>query len=293
MGRTPLSWALITVFYIIYYSLLAGFWALMLFIFFQTIDDKEPRWVAKSSIIGTSPALGIRPGQTWELIDSSIIMFNKDSAKDTDELAGWEGWVKRYKTFLEGYSKENKNAVACTAETELTGDQFCKFDLAQLGPCGKGNFGYDQGKPCVLVKLNKIYSLEHEYYNNTNDLPSGFPERVKNLLTTAKNDAENNQVWVDCNGENTADVEGMGNLSYNPPRSGMPAVYFPFMNQKGYLPPLVAVQFNNVRPGQLLHVECRAWAKNIGYHKRDKIGRAHFELMVHTAATAKALKGEL
>merc|ERR1712142_1000108 len=150
--------------------------------------------------------LGIRPGQTWELIDSSIIMFNKDS----DELAGWEGWVKRYKTFLEGYSKENKNAVACTAETELTGDQFCKFDLAQLGPCGKGNF-----------------------------------------------------------------------------------VYFPFMNQKGYLPPLVAVQFNNVRPGQLLHVECRAWAKNIGYHKRDKIGRAHFGLMVHTAATAKALKGEL
>ena len=53
MGRTPLSWARITVFYIIFYSLLAGFWALMLFIFFQTIDDKEPRWVAKSSIIGT------------------------------------------------------------------------------------------------------------------------------------------------------------------------------------------------------------------------------------------------
>ena len=45
----------------------------------------------------------------------------------------------------------------------------------------------------MLVKLNKIYSLEHEYYNNTEDLPDGFPDRVKGLLTTAKNDAERNQ----------------------------------------------------------------------------------------------------
>merc|ERR1712013_971459 len=30
MGRTPLSWLLITIFYIIYYAFLAGFWALML-----------------------------------------------------------------------------------------------------------------------------------------------------------------------------------------------------------------------------------------------------------------------
>ena len=42
-----------------------------------------------------------------------------------------------------------------------------------------------------------------------------------------------------------------------------------------------------------MQVECRAWARTIGYHKRDNIGRAHFELMVHTAYTAAALKGEL
>jgi len=296
MGRTPLSWALITVFYIIYYSLLAGFWALMLFIFFQTIDDKEPTWVAEKSIIGTSPALGIRPGQTDKLIDSSIIMYNKDAAKDTDEIAGWEGWVKRYRTFLEAYSKENTNAVDCKSggADSLKEGQFCKFDPKVLGPCGKGNFGYDLGKPCVLVKLNKIYSLVHDYYNSTTEkLPEDFPDRVKGLIDGRKNEADRNQVWVDCNGENPADVEGMGTVSYNPPTSGMPAVYFPYLNQKGYLPPLVAVQFDDVQVGQLLHVECRAWAKNIGYHKRDKIGRAHFELLVHSATTAAALKEEL
>ena len=71
MGRTPLSWALITVFYIIYYSLLAGFWALMLFIFFQTIDDKEPTWVADKSIIGTR-YVRITSGKMAELLIALI-----------------------------------------------------------------------------------------------------------------------------------------------------------------------------------------------------------------------------
>ena len=44
MGRTPMSWALITVFYLIYYTLLAAFWTLCIFIFFQTIDEFQPRY---------------------------------------------------------------------------------------------------------------------------------------------------------------------------------------------------------------------------------------------------------
>jgi hypothetical protein len=39
MGRTPLSWGLITIFYIIYYTILALFWALMIFVFMQTLTD--------------------------------------------------------------------------------------------------------------------------------------------------------------------------------------------------------------------------------------------------------------
>ena len=58
MGRTPMSWLLITVFYIIYYTLLAGFWMLCLTIFFQFVDDHQPRWQQDGSLIGSSPALG-------------------------------------------------------------------------------------------------------------------------------------------------------------------------------------------------------------------------------------------
>jgi len=74
--RTPKSWALITIFYIIYYSCLAGFWAAMLNIFFLTLEDDKPKWMTTESLIGNSPGVGLAPGQIPELIDSSMIAFN-------------------------------------------------------------------------------------------------------------------------------------------------------------------------------------------------------------------------
>ena len=57
------------------------------------------------------------------------------------------------------------------------------------------------------------------------------------------------------------------------------------MRQDDYLNPLVAVQFSPRLEGgrgigQLIHIECRAWAQNIGYNRRDKIGIAAFEIQV-------------
>lgn len=43
LSRTPKSWLLITVFYLIYYAFLAGFWAAMLNIFFLTLEDHQPK----------------------------------------------------------------------------------------------------------------------------------------------------------------------------------------------------------------------------------------------------------
>merc|ERR1712001_456737 len=46
LSRTPKSWALITIFYCIYYSCLAAFWYVCLLIFFSTLPDAElgPKW---------------------------------------------------------------------------------------------------------------------------------------------------------------------------------------------------------------------------------------------------------
>jgi len=272
MGRTPLSWLLITIFYIIYYACLAGFWAVMLIIFFQFIDEKEPMW--QQDRIGRSPALGVRPGQDWDNIDSSMLIFNKEQPKDGKTIPGYEQWVGRTKEFLEkqGYITNGVSHKILKDLGECSGEQ-------------DSTFGYSNGQPCVLLKLNKIYGLEHEYYNESIKI---MPQELKDRITKATN---KKQVWVSCLGENAADKESMGDFTYFPKDGGFPNTNYPYMNEKDYLSPLVAVKFTNPTVGQFLHIECRAWAGNIEYHRRDRVGIAHFELMIHDVATAEKVDG--
>jgi sodium/potassium-transporting ATPase subunit beta len=302
MGRTPLSWLLIFIFYCVYYSCLAGFWALCMFVFFQTtIDYNVPRWTQDESLITRSPALGVRPGQEDKLLDSSMIIFNhavpfsgKNGKDDPYKITGWDQWVNRTQEFLgdnyknEGMSCTNANFVE---EKKKQPNSFCKFDLKELKKCGKGNFGYNEGKPCILLKLNKIFDLVPDFYDDMDNVPNFpanktvFPAELKEVVKNLPA-AQRRQVWVDCHGENPADNENMGPVAYYPPSRGFHEKYFPFTNQPGYQSPLVAVQFTQPKKGILLHIECRAWAKNIGYNRRDRIGKAHFELLVHDKFTA-------
>jgi hypothetical protein len=98
------------------------------------------------------------------------------------------------------------------------------------------------------------------------------------------------QVWIDCRGEYPADEEAIGKLKYYPESRGIPNHFFPYLNQPGYQSPVVAVQFANAKENQLLHIECRAWAKNIGYNRRDRIGINHLEVNILTEVAAQTLK---
>lgn len=71
------------------------------------------------------------------------------------------------------------------------------------------------------------------------------------------------------------------NINYYPSR-GFPAYYYPYLNQKGYMSPLIAVQFEKVPAHKLVNVECRAWAKNIEYSgsNRDRKGSVVFQLFM-------------
>lgn len=64
-------------------------------------------------------------------------------------------------------------------------------------------------------------------------------------------------IWISCEGENPADVENLGPISYIP-QLGFPGYFFPFQNQKGYMPPLLAIYFE--RP------KCKTLHKNIKHY---------------------------
>ena len=207
-----------------------------------------------------------------------MISFNSESATDSEKMQGYDGWVKRYSEFLEDYKKDT-SAATCTHENGASQSQVCKFDLTSLGACGSEKYGYDSGSPCILLKLNKIYGLKLNPYD-VNDLPEdhGMSE---DLVAHIKSEPDKNQVWVECYGENPADREALkGKIKYFPASQGFPTYYFPYLNQDDYKSPLVAVQFNGVEKNRLLHIECRAFAKGIGYNRRDRIGINHFELHV-------------
>ena len=71
--------------------------------------------------------------------------------------------MNRTRDFLDKYT----NQTHC--------GQYC-FNLEQLGVCGSEPYGYDEGKPCVYLKLNKVFGLENEMFD---ELPKDMPETLK------------------------------------------------------------------------------------------------------------------
>lgn len=70
------------------------------------------------------------------------------------------------------------------------------------------------------------------------------------------------KVWLTCEGENPADKENIGQITYFP-GPFFRSYYYPYTNSPGYLQPLVAVQFHGPENGVLINIECRAYAGNI------------------------------
>lgn len=103
----------ILIFYIIFYLCLAAFWALMLLIFYQTIDQRVPKWQLEDSRIGSNPGmsthmlwtetlmnippgLGFRPRPRDENVESTLIWF-KQGANENN----WKHWTDSLNKFLE------------------------------------------------------------------------------------------------------------------------------------------------------------------------------------------------
>ena len=224
-----------------------------------------------------------------------MIIWNKDSELSTlNEVPGYGTWKRQINNFLnKDYNQTNtfndKNIINCPVDHEPNADTVCRFDLREnLQGCaaqGKDHFGYSSGRPCLYLKLNRIVGVPNQPYNDSNNLPKEMPEELKMHIGKQR---DKNQVWVHCQGENAADREIVnGNIEYFPKTRGFPAKYFPYKGQLYYQSPVVAIRLKNIPVGQLVHIECRAWAKNIGYVRMHRIGMVHFEIFMLDNATGE------
>ncbi|KAJ8357878.1 hypothetical protein SKAU_G00206720 [Synaphobranchus kaupii] len=152
IGRTASSWALIFLFYVVFYGFLAGMFTLTMWVMLQTLDDNTPKYRDRVS----NPGLVIRP-------KSMDITFNR-----SDPLK-YRQYVEHLESFLQPFNDtEQENNDLCmygeyTVQDEAEVKKVCQFKRSFLGECAgltDPSFGYAEGKPCVLVKMNRIIGLK-------------------------------------------------------------------------------------------------------------------------------------
>lgn len=70
-------------FYVIFYAALAGFFAAIFAVFYQTLDDQKPKWMLDNGLIGSNPGLGFRPMPEDSNVESTLIWFEASNERNT------------------------------------------------------------------------------------------------------------------------------------------------------------------------------------------------------------------
>uniref|UniRef100_A0A087XJD8 Sodium/potassium-transporting ATPase subunit beta n=2 Tax=Poecilia formosa TaxID=48698 RepID=A0A087XJD8_POEFO len=278
LGRTASSWGLIILFYIVFYLCLGGLFALTMYIMLQTLDDHKPTWQDRLS----TPGLVIRPRQdeTFEIV---YTIQNTES---------WDMYAQALDRFLSPYndSIQAQKNHECTPEQyflqEDSGDvknnpkRSCQFNRTILEACSGLHdryYGYQEGKPCIIIKLNRVIGL----------MP-GKDGQAPSVTCGAKD------VTVTCRLASTDikliardDSDKIGEMIYFPSNGTFDLMYYPYYGKKAqvnYSQPLVAVKFLNITVNQDVNIECKIHANNIPTgNERDKFaGRVSFKLRINS-----------
>ncbi|KAJ4431256.1 hypothetical protein ANN_19853, partial [Periplaneta americana] len=152
--------------------------------------------------------------------------------------------------FLSSSLLSGPMAGLCEGGNETPGkdneSEICAIDVNSWGDCKPNDT--IATSPCVYFKLNKVYDWVPEYYKDLGSLPDHMPKQLKDLIsqTLSGNPKEMAKVWLSCTGRYEADETNLGEILYYP-EQGFPGYFYPFHRQKGFLSPVVAVNFRNAK----------------------------------------------
>ncbi|XP_062311158.1 sodium/potassium-transporting ATPase subunit beta-2a isoform X1 [Osmerus eperlanus] len=269
LGRTASSWGLILLFYLVFYIFLAGMFVLTMYVMLLSLDDYQPTYQDRL----TTPGMMIRPrGEALEIV------YNRD---DPDS---WRSYATALDIFLSPYndSQQARTNDLCvpdryfvqedSGEVRNNPKRSCQFNLSTLEECSglsDPSYGYAHGKPCVLIKLNRVIGM----------LP-GKDGQSPYVSCGAKKYKVGKGEWKE-------DSDSIGELSYFPPNGTFNLMYFPYYGKRAqvnYTQPLVAVKFQSISMNTDVNIECQINSNTIATgNERDKFaGRVSFKLRIST-----------
>ncbi|XP_078786234.1 sodium/potassium-transporting ATPase subunit beta-3-like [Oryzias latipes] len=246
LGRTASSWGLILLFYLIFYGFLAGMFCLTIWVMLQTLDENVPRHQDRVA----DPGLVIRPHATE-------IIYNR-----TDPI-NYQQYIQQLHDLLQQYndSIQERNDLCLVGEytdqDQGSIKKVCQFKRSILRQCSglpDTSFGYAEGKPCIIVKMNRVIGLK----------PEGDP-------------------YINCTAKRDSPLQ----MQYFPPEGRLDKMFFPYYGKKlqpDYVQPLVAVKLLLTKDDYNIEqtVECKVEGSHLRNNdERDKyMGRVTFRVKV-------------
>ncbi|KAM8872861.1 sodium/potassium-transporting ATPase subunit beta-1b [Synchiropus picturatus] len=276
MGRTGGSWFKIFLFYVIFYGCLAGIFIGTIQAMLLTLSDYKPTWQDRVA----PPGLSHTPRS-----DKAEVSFN------LNEIETYLPYTKALKDILAKYDEEIQTDLMkyedCgdepssyknrgDLESDMGVRKACMFSRRLLGPCSgvtDPHFGFKDGKPCLIVKLNRIVNFRPRPPSSNTSIPEEAQYKV-----------QPNVIPIHCTNKREEDAGKIGEINYHGIGGGFPLQYYPYygkMLHPQYLQPLVAVQFMNLTKNMELRIECKVYGENIAYSDKDRYqGRFDIKIQV-------------
>ncbi|XP_056460350.1 sodium/potassium-transporting ATPase subunit beta-1a [Gadus chalcogrammus] len=265
LGRTGSSWFKILLFYLIFYGCLAGIFIGTIQALLLTLSSYTPTYQDRVA----PPGLSHTPRS-----EKSEIAFNM-SDKTT-----YEKYTKSMTNFLEKYNPDLQVDAGkfddCPGtpsapikrrdlETDKTMRRACRFSRDLLGVCSgvtDPTFGFKEGKPCLIVKLNRIVNyIPRPVQDNATLSPAVLARQRPNLIP------------LHCQNKRAGEEDLVGEIKYYGFDGGFPLQYYPYYGKlvhPQYLQPLVAIHFTNLTMKTDVRIECRVYGDNIDTSEKDR-----------------------
>lgn len=278
LGRTGASWFKIFVFYLIFYGCLAGIFVGTIQVMLLTISDFEPKYQDRVA----PPGLSHSPYALKTEISFSV----SDPKSYENHVNGLTKLLQNYNESKQGGNTLFEDCGAIPADYTIRGPieqsqgqkRVCRFLRHWLKNCSgldDHSYGYSEGKPCIIAKLNRILGFYPKPPKNGTDLPealqANYNQYVLPIHCQAKKEEDKARIG-------TIEYFGMGGVG------GFPLQYYPYYGkrlQKNYLQPLIGIQFTNLTYNMELRVECKVFGDNIAYSEKDRsLGRFEVKIEV-------------